>query len=115
MIRRFFTNFDQFWRFDGVTIMHAIVIVPASFALPIWAIMSIAIGLDSVLFQLPSMLDLLVRAVFAVFFTFFGSYVFRVWNGFEEVRAGFITKVIVGCIFVLLALQIIGVINLIPG
>lgn len=114
MVREFFQNFDQFWRFDGVTILHAIVVIPASFVLPIWMIISVAIGLDSVL-QLPDTLDLLARAAFAVFFTFFGSYVFRAWNGFGEVRAGFISKVIAACIFVLLVLQITGVINLIPG
>lgn len=114
MLRRFFQNFDQFWKFDSVTILHAIVVVPASFVLPIWMIISVATGLDSAL-QLPGMLDLIARAAFAVFFTFFGSYIFRAWHGFDEVRTGFITKVVIGCIFVLLVLQITGVINLIPG
>lgn len=114
MIRRFFTNFDQFWRFDGVTILHAIVIIPASFVLPIWALISVALGLDAVL-QAPSILDLLARAVFAVFFTLYGSYVFRYWNGFGEVRAGLIAKLIAGCLFILLVLQLVGVINLLPS
>jgi len=114
MIRNFFQNLGQVWRFDGVTVLHAIVIIPGSFVLPIWMFISVVFGFDSVL-QLPTILDLLARAVFAVFFTFFGSYVFRLRNGFDTVRTGLVAKVIASCVMVILILHVIGVINTIPG
>lgn len=89
-------------------------IVPAAFVLPVWLLLRATIGINLVL-HLPPVLDFIVRCIIAVLFTFGGSYMFRAWHGFEEVRAGLIGKVLAGCVFVLLALQILGVINLIPG
>jgi len=114
MIWNFFQNLDKFWRFDGVTMLHAIVILPAMFVFPMWAIMGTVVGLGSPL-SVPFVVDAVLRIILGVLLAFVGSYIFRIYNGFDTVRTGLVAKLIVGGIFVLLMLQIIGVINLIPG
>lgn len=112
-IRDFFENLDKFWRFDGATIMHGLVIMPAVFVFPVWGIFDALFGMNSS--TMPAVLDIVLHAGLGVVLTFLAAYVFHLRYGFDEVRAGFISKVIVGCIFVLLVLQIVGVINLLPG
>jgi hypothetical protein len=114
MVRGFFKNLDKLWHFDGVTIMHAIVIMPAVFVLPVWAAVGALFGSGSAV-SMPVVLGVVLRLLLGVLLTFLGSYIFHLRYGFDEVQAGLIAKVIFGCIFVLLILQVLGVINLIPG
>jgi hypothetical protein len=113
LVRDFFENLDKFWRFDGATIMHGLVIMPAVFVLPVWRIFDVLLGSSSSM--MPTVLDIVLRAGLGVVLAFLAAYVFHLRYGFDEVRTSLIAKVVIGCIFVLLVLQIAGVINLIPG
>lgn len=104
------TPLELFFRFDGLSLLIAIVILPAAFVLPIWMMMSVVLGLDE-LIQLAGWIDILSRFVLATVVVLLSSFAIRVRHG-ATVKVGFVAKAIAVCVVILSLLQLFGIIDL---
>lgn len=98
--------------FDGVSLLAAIILFPAVFSVPIWSLLSMGYGAP--LIQPSGWLDSLLRLLLATALTFLGAGYFR-WRYGGGVRLRLVAYCLAGGAAVLFVLQVIGVINLIPG
>lgn len=106
---------DEVLRFDGLTLLGLVVLVPSFLALPIWSFGAVIFGSETV-WDPVIWIDIPARLALALFFVFFGTYRARKYDfGFERVRLSVTVISLVICVTIIALLHFLEVINIIPG
>jgi len=104
--------------FDGLTIM---ILLPVGLLATLdvfWLLvgrMLGGVGAASGAWSLPTLLDIPLRVITVLIITFTSAYITRLRQGFERVRIGVVVGTLGVGVVIILLLQLLSVINIIPG